>query len=64
MNEAKRSVPRYLSAVGTETATNLHQKLYYHVLGTPQAEDSLCAEFPEQPKWMSGVEVSSSTALP
>ncbi|XP_048107083.1 prolyl endopeptidase isoform X1 [Alosa alosa] len=43
---------------GTETSTNLHQKLYYHVLGTPQSEDVLCAEFPDQPKWMSGVEVS------
>ncbi|XP_031600623.2 prolyl endopeptidase [Oreochromis aureus] len=43
---------------GTETSTNLHQKLYYHVLGTPQSEDVLCAEFPDHPKWMSGAEVS------
>uniref|UniRef100_A0A8C1QF70 Prolyl endopeptidase n=1 Tax=Cyprinus carpio TaxID=7962 RepID=A0A8C1QF70_CYPCA len=45
---------------GTETSTNLHQKLYYHVLGTPQSQDVLCAEFPDQPKWMSGAEVTNT----
>ncbi|KAK5903446.1 hypothetical protein CgunFtcFv8_007226 [Champsocephalus gunnari] len=43
---------------GTETSANLHQKLYFHILGTPQSEDVLCAEFPDQPKWMAGAEVS------
>uniref|UniRef100_A0A8C5PPG9 Prolyl endopeptidase n=1 Tax=Leptobrachium leishanense TaxID=445787 RepID=A0A8C5PPG9_9ANUR len=43
---------------GTETSTNLHQKLFYHVLGTDQSKDFLCAEFPEEPKWMGGAEVS------
>uniref|UniRef100_A0A8C9XQP7 Prolyl endopeptidase n=1 Tax=Sander lucioperca TaxID=283035 RepID=A0A8C9XQP7_SANLU len=43
---------------GTETSTNLHQKLYFHVLGTPQSEDVLCAEFPDHAKWMAGAEVS------
>lgn len=42
---------------GTETSTNLHQKLHYHVLGTNQSEDILCAEFPDEPKWMGGAEV-------
>lgn len=46
-----------LHLAGTETSTNLHQKLYYHILGTPQSEDVLCAEFPDHPKWMCGAEV-------
>ncbi len=28
-----------------------NQRLYYHKLGVPQAEDRLIAELPEQPKW-------------
>uniref|UniRef100_A0A4W3JN66 Prolyl endopeptidase n=1 Tax=Callorhinchus milii TaxID=7868 RepID=A0A4W3JN66_CALMI len=43
---------------GTETTSNLHQKLYYHILGTPQAQDILCAEYPDNPKWKSGARVS------
>lgn len=45
-------------ADGTETTANLHQKLYYHYLGTDQSEDILCAEFPDNAQWMSGVEIS------
>eukprot|EP00794_Sanderia_malayensis_P012304 gene12304-13573_t len=43
---------------GTETETNLHQKLYYHVLGTNQSEDILCLECPEEPRWHIGAEVT------
>ncbi|OCT78208.1 prolyl endopeptidase [Xenopus laevis] len=43
---------------GTETSANLNQKLYYHVLGTSQSDDVLCAQFPEEPKWMGGAEVT------
>lgn len=43
---------------GTETTSNLNQKLYYHVLGQEQSKDVLVAEFPDNPKWMIGSEVS------
>jgi len=43
---------------GTETSTNLHQKLYYHYLGVDQSCDPLCVELPDNPKWMIGAEVS------
>ena len=46
------------SADGRETTSNVHQKLYYHYLGTPQEKDILVAEFPEHPKWMAHAEVT------
>jgi len=46
------------SADGRETTSNVHQKLYYHYLGTPQEEDVLVAEFPDHPKWMAHAEVT------
>ncbi|XP_041479677.1 prolyl endopeptidase-like isoform X1 [Lytechinus variegatus] len=45
-------------ADGTETSTNINQKLYYHVLGNDQSQDVMCAEFPDNPKWIVGAEVS------
>lgn len=35
--------------VGSETECSKNQKLFYHILGTPQTEDVLVAEFPEEP---------------
>src|SRR5690606_29719655 len=37
---------------------NVDQKLYYHKLGTPQAEDKLVYERTDNPKWTVGGEVS------
>ncbi len=36
-------------------AENLHQKVWFHVVGTPQEQDTLVYERPDQPKWMFGV---------
>src|SRR5262249_56603714 len=35
----------------TFQSLNLNQKLYYHRLGTPQGEDKLVYDRPDQPKW-------------
>ena len=42
----------------TFQSLNLNMKLYYHRLGTPQADDVLAYERPDQPKWGVGGEVT------
>lgn len=37
---------------------NLNQKVYYHVVGTPQSEDRLIYERPDHPEWGFGADVS------
>lgn len=37
---------------GMETNINLDHQLYYHFMGTEQADDILCWKDPEKPKWI------------
>ncbi|XP_063394923.1 prolyl endopeptidase [Cydia fagiglandana] len=43
---------------GSETEVNRDQKLCYHRLNTPQTEDVIVVEFPEEPLWRIGAEVT------
>ncbi|XP_047322981.1 LOW QUALITY PROTEIN: prolyl endopeptidase-like [Impatiens glandulifera] len=43
---------------GTETNSNLNQKVYYHFLGTKQSEDILCWKDPENPKYSFAADIT------
>ncbi|CAG9117847.1 unnamed protein product [Plutella xylostella] len=43
---------------GSETEVNRDQKLCYHRLNTAQSDDVLVVEFPEEPLWRIGAEVT------
>ncbi|XP_065336220.1 prolyl endopeptidase-like [Cloeon dipterum] len=45
-------------ADGSETKSTMCQKLFYHRLNTPQSEDVLVAEFPDEPPFIISVDVS------
>jgi prolyl oligopeptidase len=40
-------------------STNLHNKLYYHRVGTPQSDDVLVYERPDEPEWGFAPDLSS-----
>ncbi len=42
---------------------NLHHKIYYHVVGTPQSEDVLIYERPDEPEWRMGAYVAEEGDL-
>ena len=44
----------------SQGGVNLNQKVYYHRRGTPQSEDRLVYERPDEPEWGFGVTVSDA----
>ena len=46
------------AASGTETVSNTNHQIWYHRLGTPQAQDAFCFATPEGPTWILGAAVS------
>lgn len=50
--------PKEANETGKLKALNYHQKLYYHRMGTPQAEDQLIYERKDQKEWGFGGQVS------
>ncbi|MGD1901070.1 MAG: prolyl oligopeptidase family protein [Geitlerinemataceae cyanobacterium] len=49
---------RYDAPTSELQDVNEFQKLCYHRLGTPQSEDALVLDFPEEPQWGSGADIS------
>ncbi len=49
---------RYPEPTAEFQGLNLNQKVYFHRVGTPQAEDELIYERPDEPKWGFGSEVT------
>ena len=49
---------------GTETTANVNQQLWYHIIGTPQAEDAFVYAIEEHSDWMIGAEVTNDGRYP
>lgn len=50
--------PSKSAKLGTETDTNVDQQLWYHVVGTPQADDKFVYAVPKHPDWFISAEVT------
>ncbi|BDA42115.1 Prolyl endopeptidase [Coccomyxa sp. Obi] len=50
--------PSKSAELGTETDTNVDQQLWYHVVGTAQADDKFVYAVPEHPDWFISAEVT------
>lgn len=46
------------NATGQSTGANKDQQLWYHIVGTPQAQDTFVLALPEQPDWSIGAGVT------
>ena len=46
------------NATGQSTGANKDQQLWYHVVGTPQAQDTFVLALPDQPDWSIGAGVT------
>jgi len=57
-HDAEKSGGEGKLSLGSETDKNENHSLYYHVVGTPQAEDILIFNTPEHPKWMVSCDIS------